>query len=181
MSTYEKLMLDIADEFPGFRIIPKSESTLMKVLNIFLKIVTLGMMKTFMSNFTTVVGCKVYVPSKWESFNKSAILRHERVHMRQAKREGRIWFGFAYIFVWFPIGFAHFRKKWEQEAYEETMRIVAGKKGGMAVLKHEDYRNNMIKRFTGPKYVWTWPFRKSIEKWYDETVAKIKLERGEPV
>jgi hypothetical protein len=172
--------MEIAEEFPSFKIIPKSESALMKALNIFLKIVTFGKMKTFMSHFTTVVGCKVYVPSNWEDFNKKSILRHERVHMRQAKRVGRIWFSIAYVMLWFPIGLAYFRMKWEQEAYEETMRFVAERKGGMAMLEHDGYRERMVKRFTGHKYVWTWPFRKSVEKWYDETVAKIKQEGEHP-
>jgi hypothetical protein len=171
----QDLIVEIQKEFPKFEIIKKEDSFLMKAIDIFLKIITLGKMKTFMSDFITTIGYKVYVPSGWELMDKVTILCHERVHMRQANKYGRLWFSFSYLFLWAPTVFAHFRKKYEQEAYEESLRCIA-KTGGIKYIEDKLYRENVIAHFTSAEYFWTWPFRKSIETWYDSTVKKIQNE-----
>ena len=67
--------------------------------------------------------------------------------------------------------------KYEQEAYEESMRATV-EKVGISILANEDYRRRMVKRFTGAAYVWTWPFKKSVERWYDDTTGRIRLGLG---
>jgi len=173
--TYEMLIAEMKDEFPKFELIDKKDSAFMKALNIGLKIITFWQMKTFMTQFTTTVGYKVYTPSLWEEKDRVSVLKHERVHMRQMRRDGRVWMWFSYMFLWFPCVFAHFRKKYEQEAYEETLRHRA-QTGGMRYLEHPEYRESIISNFTSAKYFWTWPWRKSIEEWYDGCVRKIRLE-----
>ena len=88
MLEYDKLINDLSNEFPGFEIIPKNQSTLMKIINVILKILSFGLMKTFMTTFVTTIGSKVYVPSSWEwdETSKISVLRHERVHILQKKK-----------------------------------------------------------------------------------------------
>lgn len=136
-------------------------------------------MKTFMTSFTTTIGSTVYVPSGWETewndISKITILRHERIHILQKKRYTMVLFSILYLFIPFPIGLAWFRKKFEQEAYEESMRATAEMRGAI-YLGLPEYRDHIIGQFLCANYLWTWPFRKSIEAWYDQTYKKIEAE-----
>lgn len=180
MSAYAQLVSEMEKEFPKFQLVEKKSSSLMSVLNIGLKILTLGKMQTFMTLFTTTIGYKVYTPTGWHNLDRIGILKHERIHMRQMRRYGSFWYFFSYLFLWMPIGLAYFRKKYEQEAYEESMRHLAVTHG-VGSIEDVNYRNQIINYFTSFEYAWTWPFRESIEKWFDNTVGKIKLEMGLPV
>lgn len=177
MSAYEMIIAEMKDEFPKFKLVEKKNSLLMKALNVFLKVITFGLMKTFMTNFTTTMAYTVYTPSRWNILDRTGILKHERVHMRQMRRYGRVWFSLSYTFLWFPTIFAYFRKKYEQEAYETSMRHSA-QSYGIKYIEDVKYRERMVARFTSAQYFWTWPWRRSIEKWYDGVVAKIKEEIG---
>ena len=101
-----------------------------------------------------------------------AVLRHERVHMRQRRKYTMPLFSFLYLFFPLPIGLAYFRAKFEWEAYEETMRAVY-EYCGPDFLKREAFKENVISHFTTAQYAWMWPFRSTVEKWYDEAVRKI--------
>ena len=171
---YKNLLVEIKSEFSDFEIVEKEKSVLMKFIDAALKIITFGQMKFFMTNFITTIGNKVYVPGSWEdatATSKAEIIRHERVHMRQAKKYGRFLFSVLYLLVPLPSGLAYFRKKFEQEAYEESLRALYeyhGEKAFTPALKER-----MIAHFTTAQYFWMWPFRKSVEAWYDEAVKKI--------
>ena len=52
----------ILNEFSDFSIVKKSESALMRAIDKFLRVITLGKMVGFMYSYTTVIGNKVYVP-----------------------------------------------------------------------------------------------------------------------
>lgn len=177
MDTYDKIIAELKDEFPKFKIIKKSDSTLMKALDIGLKIITFGKMKTFMKNFTTTFLYTIYTPEVWDEIDKVGVLSHERVHMRQLQRYGILWFWFSYMFLWTPCVFAYFRKKYEQEAYEESIRYKA-KTRGIKYVESDEYREYIIGNFTSASYFWTWPFRKSIEEWFNTTIDKVRLEMG---
>jgi hypothetical protein len=176
-SDFQALLVDIKKEFPDFEMIEKGKSRRMKALDVFLKIITLGQMRVFMTRFVTTDGAKVYVPDGWleeeSPASRMITMRHERVHMRQKARQ---WFGLvftiAYILLWFPIGLAYFRKKWEMEAYEESFRAI-NEYWGESELRNEKRREHYVKHFTGPSYFWMWPFKKSVEKWYDEAIERI--------
>ena len=176
---YETLLVEIKKEFPDFEMIKKTDSKLMKLIDVCLKVITFGQMKTFMTSFITTLGAKIYVIEKWEStrlVDKVEILRHERVHMRQAKKYGRFLFSFLYLLFPLPIGLAYFRKKFEQEAYEESIRTIYqyhGEKAASSSLIKEF----IISQFTSANYFWMWPFRGSLEKWYDAAVEKTKLNK----
>ena len=175
---YKVLLLEIKSEFPDFEIIEKEKSVLMKFIDTALKIITFGQMKLFMTGFITVLGNKVYVPSSWKDAtvtSKAEVIRHERVHMRQSKKYGRVLFSILYLLVPFPLGIAYFRKKFEQEAYEESFRAIYeyhGEKAFTPALKE-----GMIAHFTTAQYFWMWPFRKNLETWYDAAIEKAKSSK----
>lgn len=176
MASLDKALLLAKKEFPDFEIKEKSGSRLMKAINIFLKIITFGQMKTFMSSFTTTLDETIYTPEKWPTIPEDSrvrVLRHELVHMRQKKRYTFVGFAFLYLFFPFPIGLAYFRMKFEREAYEVSMRDVA-KRHGVESLRNQKYRDAMITHFTGSQYFWMWPFQRSIEKWYDSVVELVE-------
>ena len=171
---YEKILKETRTEFPGFQIIKKKDSTLMKVIDVALKVITFGQMKLFMSGFITTLGEKVYVPESWDrtlAVSKAEIIRHERVHMRQAKKYGRLLFSLLYLLVPLPTGLAYFRKKFEQEAYEESLRAIYAYRG-ITALQSKDLKERTIAHFTTAQYFWMWPFKKNLEAWYDEAVKK---------
>jgi len=146
----------------------------MKAIDVCLKIITFGQMETFMEDFITTLGNKVYVPETWQNgslVSKIEILRHERVHMRQARKYGRILFSIMYLLLPLPGGLAYFRKKFEMEAYEESMRTLHMYMGAGAL--NDRLKEHITKQFTSANYFWMWPFRKSVEAWFDETAKKI--------
>jgi hypothetical protein len=175
---YQLLLDEIAQEFDDFEIIEKSNSKLMKTIDVLLRIITFNQMKTFMVSFATTMGNKIYVPSKWNSYSitvKWLLLSHERVHMQQAKKYGRFIFSFLYLLAPVPLLFAYFRMKFEQEAYEVTLKCQYEIFGSEALLNPED-KEWMIKHFTTGQYFWMWVYKPTIEKWYDKTVKRIIQE-----
>lgn len=172
---YSDLVAEIKQEFPEFNLVAKADSRFMGFLDIVLRVVTLDHMTAFMGSYTTTIGTTVYTPLIWPSMTeqeRKAILRHERVHMRQAKKYGRLLFSFLYLFAFFPLGLAYYRAKFEQEAYEESMRAML-EYAGPQMLRSSIYRAYMVGHFVDASYGWMWPFRKQIEAWYDSTAAKL--------
>jgi hypothetical protein len=171
---YAKLLNDIKKEFPDFMIVKKTQSKLMTFINGFLKVITFGQMKTFMDSFVTTIGNTVYVPDSWDSKSpagKAITIRHERVHMQQSKKYGRIAFSLLYLLTPLPTIAAYYRTKFEKEAYEESLKAYNeyyGKKFFTQALK-----DNIVQHFTTAEYFWMWPWKKSVEKWYDDVVEDI--------
>ncbi len=169
----DKLFREIEREFPKFRFMYKDESFLMKFCNVALMVLTLGMMRTFMTRFTTVVGYTMYVSRKgWYDLppiGRAIVMRHERVHMRQRRKYGMFLYSFLYLLCPLPAGLAYFRMKFEREAYEES--ILAAVELGLD-SKDGKFRANVIRAFVSPSYLWMWPFRKEVEAWYDEAAVR---------
>lgn len=156
----------------------KSDSFLMKAIDIFLKAITLWQMNGFMHSFTTTIGETMYVASKWddrEEWKRMATLRHEYVHILQKKRWGMFMFTWRYLCWPLPTVLAWGRRDIEQEAYAETMRAYA-EHHGIACLRGEKLRAHICGTFTGSSYFWTYPFKKKIEGWYDRTRAELEEE-----
>jgi hypothetical protein len=171
---YEKLLVEIKNEFCNFEIIKKPQSTIMKCLNIGLKIITLGLAKDFMSNFITTINDKVYVPDNWDSYSiatKAITLRHERIHMRQARKFGKIVFSLAYLLFPLPVIFASFRMKMEKEGYEESIKAYHEYYGTRFFT--QKLKQEIISNFTTARYFWMWPWKTQVEKWYDDVVKNI--------
>lgn len=157
----------IKAEFPAFKVKHKGDSALMKLLKPF-------MTKTFMTSFTTTIWHTVYVPDSfdsWPAASQCAVLRHERVHMRQARKLTFPVFACLYLFVFFPVGLAWCRTRFEQEAYEESLAAYKdyGFDYSSPILKAR-----MVAHFTTGEYGWMWLFPKSIESWFDGAVARLQ-------
>jgi hypothetical protein len=176
------LIFEILSEFPSFRLLVKGESRLMKVIDVLLKVLTLGRTKTFLIDFVTTVGYTVYVPKSWlddpAPFNLLVTLRHERVHMRQRRKYGMFLFSFLYLLFPLPAGLAYFRMAFEREAFTESL-MAAAELGHVPDIVHgAGLRDVVISAFTGSVYMWMWPFKKSVTAWYDRTadaaVARAK-------
>jgi hypothetical protein len=171
------LTRDIADEFPDFRVLKKTDSRLMAVIDRVLRIITLGKMSTYMTEFVTTVGTTVYVPADWYRMpetSRMSVLRHERVHMRQARQYGRLWFSLLYLFIPLPIGLAYFRMKFEREAYEESIRASV-EYFGIEQIENSHTRQHTIRHFTSAEYFWMFPFRRYLERWYQ---SRVDLEKN---
>ncbi len=171
----QALMAEILAEFPAFKVVMKGDSRLMGAVDVFLKVVTLWRMKAFLTGFITTVGYTVYVPAAiWgdqDPFDMLCTLRHERVHMRQRRKYGMALFTFLYLLFPLPAGFAYFRMKFEREAYAESLMAAAELGQSPEVVLGDSWKNMIVTSFTGPSYMWMWPFRKTIENWYDQAAS----------
>lgn len=167
----ELLQRNITLEFPFFTIVKKDQSPFMKLIGFVLLCITFGKMRTFMTTFTTTVGYTVYVPNDWESRpepSRAITLRHERAHMRQRRERGMFTFTFLYLFV-LPAVRAFYRARFEQEAYEESLRAMVEYYGEGSLASNRD---RIVGHFTSSEYFWMWAKRVDIEKWYDAAAAK---------
>ena len=174
----EKLLEDIKQEFPKFKLVPKEDSLFMQLIDAVLRVITFGKMRSFMISFTTTIGCTVYFPSTWgvrPPKSKMIILRHERVHMRQRARYGW-WYSISYLLFPLPMLWAYCRMKYEMEAYEESLRAIFEYYGLAAFTP--SLKKSYVGLLTGPEYFWTWPWKGRIERWYDTTLIRIFSEQG---
>lgn len=178
-----ELCEEVRSEFPSFKIVFKDESLMMKAINVFLMAVTLGRMRAFMTGFITTVGETVYVPSDWDSLgevSRCVVIRHERVHMRQSRRYGRVLFSLAYLLLPLPAGLAYFRARLEMEAYAESVRALV-EMTGTGVAFSQAYQQGLVDHFTTAQYLYMWPFPKTVKKWVtkavDDAVAEYIAKR----
>lgn len=171
------LINEISREFPTFRIRRKADSMLMRWIGLFLFLASLGKNRAFMTDFVTTLGTTVYVPVGWEDYmptSQCITLRHERVHMRQARKHGMLVFAFLYLFWPVPFFRAAGRRKFEQEAYEESIRALYEYGEDPTNL---GYRIRMIGHFTSSEYLYMWTNRADIEKWLETTTSRIIGEK----
>lgn len=177
--TLQQLQEALRREFPQYRLLRKRDSAMMRCIDVLLKVITLWQMREFMTNFITTIGYTVYVPSAWETYpayERMVILRHERVHMRQRREYGALLFSLLYLFCPLPCVFAYFRMRFEQEAYAESLRaLVEIMPGGEEFIRRPEVRRQYIGCFTGASYFWTWPWRNSVEKWFDRAAKDALL------
>ena len=172
------LLAEIRAEFPTFRIVPKSDSALSWWIDWGLRIVTLGGQCSYRSRYHTVIGSTLYVCPSWHHMadvERVILLRHERVHLRQRARYSLPVFVSVYLFLWLPLGLSWGRARLEWEAYTETLRATRDLLGPSA-LHSASLRREIIQRFTGPDYGWMWPFRASVERWYDRALQEISAD-----
>jgi hypothetical protein len=165
----------LRDEFPRFRVIAKRDSRLQRAIHRALVIVTFGKMRGYLDDYVTTIGSRVYVSSDWDARtdgDRWATMRHEAVHLRQFRRWTVPVMGFLYLLIPLPMGLAYFRMRFERAAYEETIRVSA-ELYGRAYVEGE-LRAHVIDQFCGPTYGWMWPFRRSLERWYDAQVEALR-------
>jgi hypothetical protein len=162
-------------EFPTFRIVRKDRSPLHRAIHRALIILTFGRMRSYLDGYQTTIRRTIYVTSDWDDSDpdqRYVTLRHEAIHLRQFRRYTLPGMALLYIFLPLPMGLAWFRAHFEKEAYAETIRAAAEVWGPQRPAG-EYYRRYIIEQFTGPSYGWMWPFRKSLERWYDRILATV--------
>jgi len=172
----EELIESIAREFPSFAIRKKSSSSLQRSIDIALRVVTFGQMRTYLSHYHTVLFGTLWVPDAWErmaDLDRYVLLRHERIHLRQRARMGDFVMGVVYLFPFFPIGLAYGRARIEWEAYIETIRATAEVYG---MDRARSLREPILSRFIGPDYGWMWPFPRTLNTWFDRALATVETE-----
>jgi hypothetical protein len=176
----ERLIQEMEREFSGFRIVAKRSSALSKLIDLGLKLVTLGGQREYMTHYHTVLGNTLYTPDSWErtpDVERLITLRHERVHLRQRRRLTFPVMAFVYMLPFFPVGLAFGRARLEWEAYEETLAATA-ELCGLDAVRSPSLREHIVRRFTGPDYGWMWPFRSVVERWYDDAIRRILANAG---
>jgi hypothetical protein len=137
--------------------------------------ITLGRMRTYLGSYHTTIGRTVYVTADWDDrsdIDRYVTMRHEAVHLRQFRRWTLPGMALLYVFLPLPLGLAYFRARFEQEAYAETIRATA-EVYGLDRVKERGFRDYVIRQFTGPSYGWMWPFRRSLERWYEGVVTSL--------
>ena len=172
------LLAEIEREFPNFAIVPKAGHRLSHAIDRTLRLLTFGGQRHYLTRYHTVIGDTLYVPSCWDDsscISKIILLRHERVHLRQRRRYGTLLMTLGYLLWPFPVGLAYGRARLEWEAYRETLRAIFELEGAEA-LKSPSLREAMVKRFSGPDYLWMWPFERQVGRWFDEAVEGLLAE-----
>lgn len=175
MSRYDPYVAELSREFPGLRVLPKERSALQRLIDLGLRVVTLGAMRTYLTEYTTVIGRTIYVPVGWDARDddeRYITMRHEAVHLRQMRRYTTLGMGLLYALPLFPLGLAYGRARIEWEAYAETLRAVAEVRGVKAA-RDPKLRAHVVRQFTSAAYGWMWPFPATVERWIDEELARI--------
>jgi hypothetical protein len=183
MAGVENLLAEISAEFPRFRIVLKNDSRLMHVIDQGLRAVTLGRQSRFLTEYHTVLGSVLFVAPSWvgmDDRDRIVLLRHERVHMRQSRRFGILGMALLYLFPFFPIGLAYWRAKLEWEAYRETL-LATMELYSLQAACSQSLRVRIVDRFVGPDYGWMWPFRKSVDSWYDKALGELHQSASVPL
>lgn len=170
MTLYSAVLEDTVKEFPSFRVVRKSKSPFMRLLA-----TLLFFNKSFMTDFVTTIGNYMWVPESWLSWRddaKAALLRHERVHLRQQRRYGMVRYALMYLLWPVPFFYARGRVQLEQEAYYESLKAYLDYYGE-GFVRSKSLKETFVAHFTTGEYGWMWVDSAAVEHWYDESVAKI--------
>ena len=155
MLSYDSLVEDIKKEFPRFRVVPKEDSKLMKLL--YLAMLMPLWNREFMEYYVTTFLGTVYMPDRLIGTTVGAlVLRHELVHLRDAKRFP-VLFELSYLFFPLPM-FVTMRAYWEYRAFCETLKALGEYKGCVT----QETLNSYISAFCCSNYLWMFPARKYL-------------------
>ncbi len=156
-SPFKQLSSELSDRYKTFRIIPKDQSPLMRWLYRLL-----GMRwwnPRFMEDYTTVLITRVYMPQRLiDTDDGYEVLRHEAVHIRDCIGTGVLPFVLSYLLVLPAV--LTMRAFWEFRGYKETMLVELERTGTIA----DETVEWIAERFTGPDYLWMFPFPRLIRK-----------------
>lgn len=172
---YQELVAELRREFPAMRIVRKDQSRLHRAIHVALIGLTFGQMRSYLDSFQTTIGKTVYVTSDWDELSveyRYCTLRHEAVHLRQFRKWTLPGMAILYLLLPLPMGLAWGRAAFEKEAYAESVR-AAYELRGRAHVESKKFRDNIIEQFLSASYGWMWPFRRSMERWYDRVLQGL--------
>ena len=175
---YERLLEEIREEFPGFRVVYKRDSPLHLAIDRALRVLTFGAQTRYLDSYQTTIRRTVYVTQDWDRLTDAQryiTMRHEREHLRQFRRYTTPLMAFLYLLVPLPVGLAWFRAHFEKQGYAESIRASA-EVHGLAHVLDPGYRAYVVAQFTSGSYGWMWPFRRSVESWYDGVVSELSAK-----
>lgn len=179
MDRYTALVEALQAEIPGFRIVRKDRSRFHRAIHVALRLVTFGRMTDYLDSYQTTIGKTVYVTCDWDDWpadRRYVTLRHEAIHLRQFRKYTLPVMALLYVLLPLPMGLAYCRARFEMEAYAETIRAAA-EVYGPHVPRSDEYRTYVIGQFTGASYGWMWPFKKRLDRWYDQILASLDEQR----
>lgn len=171
----EAYIEELREEFPGLCVVDKADDGLSRMIDVALKIVTLGGQRFFMTRYVTTIRRTIYLPDSWSSRtpqSRYVTLRHEAVHLRQFRRYGLVGTTLIYLLPILPMGLAYGRARLEWEAYAETLRATA-EVHGVEAARDPTLHRLIRRQFTGSAYGWMWPFDGVIQRWIDEVLAEL--------
>ncbi len=178
-SQHQALLAAYEDElqarFPRMRVIRKSDSRLCSVIDRVLSLITAGGQKSFLDRYVTTLGSRIYVPDDWPSWpagHRYCVLRHEAVHVDQFRRF--TWPGMVllYLLLPLPLGFAAGRAGLEWQAYRETL-VATWQVYGRDAAHSPSRVDDMVRRFTGPDYVWMWVHEAGVRRAISRFLARL--------
>src|SRR5689334_603761 len=172
---YDALVAALREEFPRLRIIRKDRSVFQRAIHVALVGLTFGGMRRYLDSFQTTIGSTIYVTPDWDERSadvRYVTLRHEAIHLRQFRKFTLPGMALLYVLLPLPMGLAWCRAYFEKEAYAESIRAAA-EVYGPDYPRATEYRRAIIDQFVGPSYGWMWPFRASLERWYDGVLATL--------
>ena len=187
-STAAQTLLDrycdsLRRRYPAFRLVSKTQSPLSRLIDVALRLITLGGQDRYISQYTTTLGCSIYVPENWDSMppiERYLILRHEAVHVDQFLRYGLLGMSLRYLFWPLPFGYAWGRRQLELEGYKETL-IATWQVLGPQAAKDPRLLADIVRRFTGPDYGWMWIDGKSIDKALRDMIQCLETQPPPPL
>jgi hypothetical protein len=166
MTRYECIVAEIRREFPRFRVVPKDESTLMRLA--YRALLMRLWCTDFMTSYTTVLLSVVYMPRRLIGSEAGyRVLRHERVHLRDSARSLVVPFVLSYAFL-LPAGLT-VRSIWEMRAYAETMREEFESTGSIS----EELIAHIEEQFTSSSYLYMCPFPGLVRRWVRRTRERV--------
>lgn len=157
-------------------VVYKGDSSLHRLIDRALKLVTFGGMQTYLTDYVTTIGRTIYVPDDWDRTppgRRWETLEHELVHVRQFERYGLVGMAVLYLLVPLPMGLAWCRARLEWEAYAVTLRCVAELEG-IEAARDPSFHEEIVRRFTGPDYGYMWPFARAVRRWIAGELATIE-------
>jgi hypothetical protein len=166
MTRFERLVDELRREFRTFRLVPKDESRLMRVL--YHGLLMPLWCPRFMTSYTTVLIAVVYMPRDLIGTDDGyRTLRHERVHMRDCFRTGILPFVVSYTLLLPAV--LTCRAVWEMRGYAETMRVERELTGRIseATLRHVEAQ------FTSSAYLFMCPFPGLVRRWVRRTRDRV--------
>lgn len=171
---YAALVEELRED--GVALVDKSQIWHQRAIHYLLCAATFGAQRAYLDSYVTTLGDTIYVTPDWEARaldDRIATLRHERVHVAQFRRYGFLPMALAYLLLPLPMGLSWFRMRLEREAYAETVRAHF-ELGGRAAAA--GLRDHVIRQFVSGSYGWMWPFRRSLERWFDALLADLEAE-----
>ncbi len=173
----DAFLRELAERYPGLRVVAKEHDPLSRLIDLALKVVTLGAQRGYLTAYVTTIGRRLYLPTDWhrrDPRSRYVTLRHEAVHLAQFARWGLVPTALLYLVPILPLGLAWGRARLEWEAYAETFRATA-EVFGLEAARAPALREHVVRQFVSGAYGWMWPFRRQVEAWIDGLQAELLL------